>query len=86
MKFIVGKSKQTVVQVARLELQWERIREWKMLDLFNDEVMVISKASEMNGHAVEIVYLLPGFDDLPHDQWEEFQHDFVSRKIKTKRL
>lgn len=86
MKFLVGSNKRVAMQVARLELQWTQVTENKLIDLYDDEVLAISKASEMQGYDIEVVYLLPSFERLSHDQWEEFQHAFVSRKIKTKRL
>ncbi len=86
MKFLVGSNKRVAAQVARLELRWTQVTANKLIDLYDDEVLVISKASEMQGYDIEVVYLLPSFERLSHDQWEEFQHAFVSRKIKTKRL
>ena len=86
MKFLVGKNRQVAVQVARVELQWEQTGQFTLLDLYRDEVMVVSRADQLRGHSVEVVYLLPSFEDLPHDQWEGFQRAFAMGKIKTMRL
>lgn len=86
MKFLVGNNKQVAAQVARLELQWTQVTANKLIDLYGDEVLIISKASELRGHDVEIVYLLPSFERLQYEQWEGFQRAFAMGKLKTKRL
>jgi hypothetical protein len=86
MKFLVASSKQKAVDIARAELQWEQVKQFEFLDLYRDPVRVIATAEEMHEHKVEMVYLLPTFDDLEHVRGEEFQRAFVSRKIKTMRL
>jgi len=86
MKFLVAKSKIQAMSVAKTELLWEPVRQWVLLDLYRDEVMVISKAEELRGHNVEVVYLLPSFDRLQHSQWEDFQRAFAIREIKTMRI
>tara|TARA_R110000744_G_scaffold359176_1_gene466435 strand:- start:522 stop:782 length:261 start_codon:yes stop_codon:yes gene_type:complete len=86
MKFLVAKSKFAAIATAKAELQWEQVRQFEFLDLYRDPVRVITNAAEMRGVKVEVVYLLPSFDDLNATQWEGFQSAFVSRKIKTVRL
>lgn len=86
MKFLVGKNKEVAMAVARMELQWTRVTANKLIDLYHDEVLVISKASEMRGHSVEVVYLLPSFEGLPPDQWADFQRAFAMGRTKTMRL
>lgn len=86
MKFLVGSNKRVAMQVACLELQWLQVTANKLIDLYGDEVLVISKASEMQGYDIEVVYLLPSFEHLSHDQWEGFQCAFAKGEIKTKGL
>lgn len=86
MKFLVARDKKEALLVAKTELLWEPLGCNRLLDLFRDEVRIISRASELRGSNVEVVYLLPSFDHLRYERWEEFQRAFLLDKIKTMRI
>lgn len=86
MKFLVGKNRKQAVQVARTELLWEQTGQFKLLDLYRDEVTVIATASELRGYEVECVYLLPDFGGMSVSQWDDFQQAFARGRIKTMRV
>lgn len=86
MKFLIAKSKYDAVQVAKTELLWKQTGPFKLLDLFREEVMVITRAAELRGHNVECVYLMQTFDDMEHGRWEEFQRAFAMGNIKQMRV
>ena len=83
MKFLVAKSKREAMLVAKTELLWEPVAQFKLLDLYRDEVTVIASPHEMRGHNIEVVYLLPSFDELQYEQWDDFYQAFARGGIKT---
>lgn len=86
MKFLVARSKKEALLMAKTELLWKPLSCDRLLDLYRDEVRIISRADEMRGCNVEVVYLLPSFDYMEVERWQDFQATFESRKIKTMRL
>ena len=86
MKFLVGKNRVEAVQIVRMELLWEQVGKFRLLDLFREEGFAICDAKELRGANVTCVYLAPGFDQLDNARWQEFRHTFATRNIKTVRL
>ena len=86
MKFLVARSKKEALLVAKTELLWKPLGCDRLLDLFRDEVKIISKASEMEGYRPEVVYLLPSFNLMEVERWSEFIEAFTQRNIKTQKV
>jgi hypothetical protein len=86
MKFLVAKTRRVGVDVARVDLQWEQIGQYKFLDLYRDEVTVLALPEELHGIRPEVIYVHRSFDQKSRRQQDEWWHAFAAREINLKRV